>query len=160
MYALDKIGFDFIEGFEKFVSTPYKDSGGIWTQGIGSTINMDTGQKIKATDPPISYETAKRWKLAHIAKHTNPVILRLITRPLNQNEYNALASFVYNCGGYYNAGAGKMKPFQLFDLINKNTKKDTLTSYWENCAVTAGGQVLKGLQRRRKAEVALYFKPL
>ncbi|MFS0489881.1 lysozyme [Leadbetterella byssophila] len=161
MYALDKIGFDFIESFEKFVAKPYQDSAGIWTQGIGSTINMDTGQKVKPTDPPITYETAKRWKLAHIAKHTNPVILNLIKIQLNQNQYNALASFVYNCGGYYKSSNGKMVPYQLFDLINKRTEESKLKAYWENCAVTAGGKVLAGLQRRRKAEVNLFFtKPL
>jgi len=157
MYKLDKAGFDFIEGFEKFVAAPYKDSGGIWTQGIGSTINMDTGRRVQPGDPAITYETAKRWKLAHIEKYTNPIIMKLIKRPLSQNEYNAIASFVYNTGGYYFNSSGIAIPYNLFSRINNREPKNTLVPYWQRYAVTAGKNVLPGLLRRRQAEVQLYY---
>lgn len=157
MYALDKTGFDFIESFEKFVPKPYRDSGGIWTQGIGSTINMDTGRRVQAGDPAISYETAKRWKLAHVEKRTNPVIARLIKRPLSQNEYNALASFVYNTGGHYHNSSGVLVPYNLFQRVNNREPRNSLSPYWERCAVTVSNKVLSGLVRRRKAEAQLYF---
>ena len=42
-----------LESKEGNVSVPYKDTGGVVTQGIGSTTKPD-GTKIKMSDPPIS----------------------------------------------------------------------------------------------------------
>lgn len=65
---------------------------------------------------------------------------------LNQNQFDALVSFCYNCG------AGNLKTLckgrtvaQIAANIGKYDK--------------AGGRVLAGLTRRRAAELALYNKP-
>jgi len=65
---------------------------------------------------------------------------------LNQNEFDALVSFTYNCG------AGNLS--KLIKGRNKSQIADALLLY-----VKAGGKTLKGLQRRRQAERNLFLTP-
>lgn len=63
---------------------------------------------------------------------------------LNQNQFDALVSFTYNCG-----------PGNLLKLVAGRTILqigDAILKYNK-----AGGKVLKGLQRRREAERALFL---
>ena len=53
---------------EGYKAKPYKDSGGVITQGNGSTIKPD-GTKIKMTDKPISEKEALRYLRAHMHRH-------------------------------------------------------------------------------------------
>ena len=65
---------------------------------------------------------------------------------LNQNQFDALVSFTYNCG-----------PGNLKKLVNGRTIPqiaDALLKYNK-----AGGKVMKGLTRRREAERALFLTP-
>ena len=63
---------------------------------------------------------------------------------LNQDQFDALVSFTYNCG-----------PGNLLKLVAGRTTPQI------GCAILkynkAGGKVLKGLTRRREAEHKLYF---
>lgn len=63
---------------------------------------------------------------------------------LNQNQFDALVSFTYNCGpgNLLKLVAGRTIP-QIGSAILKYNK--------------AGGKVLKGLTRRREAEYNLFF---
>lgn len=90
----------FFTGLEKYegnVSVPYKDIGGVVTQGIGSTTKPD-GTKIKITDPAITRKTALEWAKAHVSK--DEVVFRksLDGVKLSQVEYNSYLDFVYNFG--------------------------------------------------------------
>lgn len=63
---------------------------------------------------------------------------------LNQNQFDALVSFTYNCG-----------PGNLLKLVAGRTILqigDAILKYNK-----AGGKVLKGLTRRREAERALFL---
>lgn len=68
-------------------------------------------------------------------------------RVFNENERSALVSFCYNCG-----------PGRLQSLCNHRTNSqiaDALLRYNR-----AGGKVLAGLTKRRKAERELFLKPV
>lgn len=66
---------------------------------------------------------------------------------LNQHQFDALCSFVYNCG------IGSLTT--LCKGRNNEQIGKALTLYNK-----AGGKVLAGLTRRRKAEQELYFTPV
>ena len=68
-------------------------------------------------------------------------------RNFNENEFSALVSFVYNCG------LGSLQSL----CRNRNNKQiaEALLLYNK-----AGGKVLAGLTKRRKAERELFLKPV
>ena len=67
--------------------------------------------------------------------------------PLSQNQFDALVSFAYNCG------AGNLQ--QLVKKRNALQVADAMLRYNK-----AGGKVLTGLTRRRKAEYDLFCKDI
>lgn len=86
-----------LEKYEGFSAKPYKDSGGVITQGIGSTVKPN-GQPIKMTDPPITRKTAQEWAKAHVSKDEIAFRKSLEGVKLSQVEYNSYLDFVYNFG--------------------------------------------------------------
>lgn len=69
-----------------------------------------------------------------------------VTHALNQNQFDALTSFTYNCG------AGSLR--QLCRNRTVEQIAEHITAYNKSCGV-----VLSGLTRRRQAELALYQTP-
>lgn len=86
-----------LEKYEGYSAKPYKDSGGVVTQGIGSTIKPD-GSKIKITDAPISRKTAQEWAKAHVSKDEVAFRKSLQGVKLSQVEYDVYLDFSYNFG--------------------------------------------------------------
>lgn len=82
---------------EGYKATPYKDSGGVITQGNGSTIKPD-GSKIKMTDKPISEKEALNYLKAHMHRHQKTFNASLKNVQLSQVEYDLYADFVYQYG--------------------------------------------------------------
>ena len=77
---------------------------------------------------------------------------RLVTVALNQNQFDALVSFVYNCG------PGALEESTLLKLLNQG-KYDQVPAQlmrWTH----AGGVEYAGLVTRRKAEGALFMEPM
>lgn len=70
-----------------------------------------------------------------------------LKRDFNENEFSALTSFVYNCG------LGSLQSL----CRNRNNRQiaEALLLYNK-----AGGRVIAGLTKRRKAERELFLKPL
>lgn len=158
---IGKIGIDFIKSFESFESHPYPDPGTKkepYTIGYGTTRYFDTKRKVTLQDKPISETEATRLLKGDIQTIFAPLVDKLCRDDLNQNQFDAVCSFVYNAGATYRDKFGKIHYFNLFELINANTSEAVLTKYWEGLAVTGGGKKLPGLVRRRKEEVKLFFK--
>ena len=86
-----------LENREGNVSKPYHDSGGVVTQGIGSTTKPD-GTKIKITDPAISKETAREWAKAYVSKDEITFKNSLAGVKLSQAEYDLYLDFSYQYG--------------------------------------------------------------
>lgn len=72
--------------------------------------------------------------------------------PLNENQFSALVSFVFN------VGAGNFRRSTLLKKLNREDYEGAAEEFarWNK----SKGQVLAGLTRRRAAEKALFLKPV
>ena len=137
---LSELGRDFIARFEGLRFKAYQDVVGVWTIGYGHTKNVKPGQVI-IKDEALSF-------LSEDAKESEVAINKYVTVSLEQNEYDALVSFVFN------VGAGAFERSTLLRLLNQNDRLGVYRQFgrWNK----AGGQVVKGLTIRREAEARLF----
>jgi len=136
-----------VKEFEGLRLDAYKDSVGVWTIGYGTTAMAGVGIKpnlgMRITEPEA--EMYLRRGLEKFAAQIRP----LITAPINDNEFGAFLSLAYNIG----PGAfAKSTALRQFNAGNKLRAADAILLFEK-----AGGKVLKGLQRRRQAERALFL---
>lgn len=144
-----RAGIELIKEFEGFRSKPYLDPIGIPTIGYGATYYLD-GRRVKMTDPPITKEQGTELLKKMIVEYELSVNT-LVKSSINQNQFDALVSFTYNLG------AANLKKSTLLKKVNKNPNDLSIEAEflkWNK----AGGRVMAGLTRRRKAEAELYFK--
>jgi lysozyme len=137
-----------IADFEGLRLRAYKDSGGIWTIGYGTTINPDTGLPIKQGDS-ITKETALRWLKIQTASVASRV-KALIKRPVTDNQLAALTSLAYNIG------LGAFGRSTLLRKLNAGENSQAIAAEflkWNKVA----GQVVPGLTNRRKLESELFL---
>lgn len=130
----------------------YLDPVGIPTIGVGATYYPD-GKKVRMGDK-IIYQVAIDM-LEQMIPTFESMVLKMVTRPLLQNEFDALVSFAYNAGTHYKSGS-VLKPYNVWQHVNNNLDKDAMLKYWQTLAITAGGKKLNGLVKRRKSESELY----
>jgi lysozyme len=143
------MALDTIQQFEGLKLKAYKDSVGIWTVGFGNIFNLDTGNPIKEGDE-ISLETAERWLKIEV-DNLQAKMRKVITVPLNDNQWTALTSLAYNIG------FGAFKRSTLLRLLNAGASKEEVAKQilrWNK----AGGKEVKGLTNRRQAEFNLFIK--
>lgn len=126
---------------------------GIWTEGWGRTIR-NKGEFVRGAE---NKELANRLakikdiKQADVAlvqdlKVFETIVARKVTVELTQNEFDALVAHTYNTGG----------SSTLFKLVNEGNT-EAIKNWWLTKYITANGVVLRGLQRRRQAELALFL---
>jgi len=138
-----QIGIDLIKFFEGFKSKPYLCPANIPTIGYGSTRRAN-GSRVELTDKPISEIEAEELLQSTLIEYEN-IVVKKLKRAVKQNEFDAMVSFVYNCGVSQT----------IFEMVNSNNP--LLKAWWVSHYITGGGKVLKGLQERRKAEAKIYF---
>lgn len=132
-------GINLIKQFEGCRLKVYLDPVGVPTVGYGHTAGITTAM----VGMPISQAQADAYLVQDLSKFEKSVNNTGLA--LNQNQFDALVSFSYNCG------AGNLKK-----LIKDRTLPqiaDALLLYNK-----AGGRVLEGLARRRRAERELFLK--
>lgn len=137
-----------IAEFEGFMAKPYICSGGVNTIGYGTTV-YPNGKKVQMTDRAISVNEAEAY-LMHDIQSFGRRVDKLVLSNVNQNQFDALVSFAYN------VGIGNLAKSTLLRKVNINPHNLTITDEfmkWNK----AGGKVLNGLTRRRRAEATLYF---
>jgi lysozyme len=140
---------ELIKKFEGFSAVPYMCPASVVTIGYGSTRYAD-GRKVTMTDNSITIEgaiillkqTLKQYELAVDAYCRDDI---------NQNQFDALVDFAYNCGN------GNLKSSTLLKKINTNPNDPTIAVEFRKWN-KGGGKILKGLVNRREAEIELYFK--
>ena len=137
-----------IKQFEGYRSKAYLDAVGVPTIGYGSTMWND-GKKVKLGET-ITLDSAGVLLYWQVNKMC--VILDALT--LNQNQYDALSSFIYNIG------SGAFSKSTLLKKVKINPKDETIRNEflkWNKGRVNGLLTELKGLTIRRKAESDLYF---
>lgn len=150
-------GIILITRFEGFYPEPYLCPANVATIGYG-TIVYPSGKKVKLTDPPCTEDQAKEW-LAHELKDKEDrlnswLIANNIT--VTENEFSALMSFGYN------VGLGRVIKGSVADALKAGDMSrvaERMALY--NKARNRWGVLreLRGLTRRRQAEIALLKTP-
>lgn len=147
---ISKTGLALIMEFESLRLKPYLCSAKVATIGYGTTI-YPTGAKVALTDGAITKEMAMDY-LANDVKKFEYGVTKLVGKTLlNQNQFDALVCFAYN------VGLGGLEKSTLLKLVKALPHSEAIYTQflrWNK----AGGQVINGLTRRRKAEADLYFK--
>ena len=135
-------GLALIRQFEGLRLSAYRCAAGVLTIGWGTTKGVKMGQTI-------TRDEADRLLMEDVQRFADHV-KALVKVPLNQNQTDALVSFVYNIGP---AAFGKST---MLKLINQGLLEDAALQFvrWNK----AGGQVLAGLTRRRIAERELFLR--
>ena len=150
----NKAGVELIKSFEGFSSKPYKCSAGKFTIGYGSTYLAD-GSPVTANTPAITQNAAEQL-LAVTLKKYEADVERLVKVPLNDNQFSALVSFVYNLG------AGSLEASTLLKKLNERDYHTAASQLlvWCKFKDPSTGQMTtsSGLLRRRMAEKALFLK--
>ena len=140
---IGQAGLALIKQFEGCRLVAYQCSAGVWTIGYGHTAGVHKGMKITQTQA----EAYLLQDVAKFEKYVNNPSYVPFTDKLNQNQFDALVSFAFNLG------QGNVKK-----LCTGRTINQIPSAMQQYCK--AAGKTLPGLQRRRKAEAALYNKKL
>lgn len=135
-------GVSLIKQFEGCRLKAYKCPAGVWTIGYGHTAGVKAGDII-------TQETAESYLRNDLVTYEKYVMNYDGIYHFNQNQFDALVSFTYNCG-----------PGNLKNLTQSG--KRTIAQISEKLLLynKAGGVTLLGLQRRRSAEKVLFDTPI
>ena len=133
-------GIELIKDFEGRRLVAYQDSVGVWTIGYGHT-------KTAREDRLIIKSTADRLLAEDLAEFEK-YVEEYVTVTLTQNQFDALVSWTFNLG------PGNLQESTMLRKLNQGlyTEVPDEMRRWNK----AGGEVLKGLVRRREAEAELF----
>lgn len=142
MRAVSDNGIALIKQFEGFSPRLYVCPAGYPTIGYGHCVRA--GERF---DQGIDEATAQSLLRADIAQ-AQRAVLRLISIPLSDGQYDALVSFTYNMG------AGALQRSALRQCVNREDHAAVSAQLmrW----IWARGRKQKGLIARRKAEAERY----
>lgn len=145
---LTEKGINMIKEFEGLRLTAYRDSVGVWTIGYGNTYYED-GTVVKQGDK-ITQERADRLFRSIVDKFADQV-RNALNNPdrVSDTQFSAMVSLAYNIG------IGAFRGSTLLRKVNANPCDPTIPDEFPRWN-KAGGKVLDGLTRRRKAEADLY----
>ena len=134
-------GIALIKEFEGLRLKAYQCPGGVWTIGYGHTAGVKPGIVISEAQA----EEYLKADLIAFERYLNGLGLAL-----NQNQFDALISFIYN------VGTGNFSNSTLLRKVRANPQENSIMDEFLRW-VYSKGRVLPGLQRRRLAEMKLYF---
>lgn len=134
-------GVDLIKFYEGLGLEAYKDSVGVTTIGYGHTSTAKRGEIITEQEA----ENLLKKDLETFEEG----LTRLVKVPLTQYEYDALISFSFNLG------LGNLGSSTLLKKVNSQDYVNAADEFvkW----IYAGGKVLNGLVKRRKAEREMFL---
>jgi lysozyme len=146
MRNISKTGLDVIKRFEGFSPTVYICPAGYPTIGYGHVVNPQQRQQFASG---ITAERAEAL-LRQDVQTAERSVLRLITVPLTDGQFDALVSFTFNLG------AGALQRSTLRRRVNRGDHAGVPPEFrkW----VWAGGRKLEGLVRRRDAEMKCWCR--
>lgn len=137
-------GIALIKNYEGLHLTPYLCPARVWSIGYGHTRTVRAGMSITVADADLLLDDDLRL--------VERAVQRLVTVPLNDNQFAALVSFAFN------VGISNVENSTLLKLLNRGWYEQVPAqlSRWNR----AGGEVLGGLSRRRAAEGRLWNTPV
>lgn len=149
-------GVAFIKSFEGLERTAYLDVADVPTIGYGHTETV-------AIDDVIAEKTITEQEAEDLLRRDLERRERALNGwavmhgvDLNQNEYDALVSFIFNAGFSAFEGSTAAKRLKKGDRLGA---ADALT-WWNKATVGGVLQPVAGLIRRRAAEKALFLTPV
>lgn len=140
---ISSVGLDLITRFEGFVGYVYKDIGGHDTIGFGHVV-LPGEHFITITREQALDLLAKDVEIAENAVND------FVTVPLNQDQFDAICSFVYN------VGVNAFKKSTLLKLINDDEFYEASIEMlkWRH----VGKEEVAGLLTRRQVESVLLYR--
>lgn len=141
-------GMRILKACEGCKLTAYQDKGGVWTIGWGRTEGVSPGMTCTEAQ-------AEEWLLAEI-QSISGALSKLITVPVNENQFSALVDFAYN------EGTGRLSGSSILRLLNAGqyaTAADHFALY-DKETVNGEKVIEAGLVRRRALERALFLSPV
>jgi len=137
---------DLCRRFEGLYLRPYLCPAGVPTIGYGATFYED-GRRVLMTDPAITIERANQLLRWHLSRRFMPQVIALCPGAETPQQIAALTDFAFNLG------VGALKTSTLRRRVNAGQWDDVPVQLlrWNK----AGGKVLRGLTRRRQAEIDL-----
>lgn len=141
MRHITEEGLALIKHFEGFRPKAYLDSAGLPTIGFGHLLKA--GESYSMIDIAQATELLKMD-----IRSAEASVLRLISVPLQDNEFDALVSFTFNCGG------GALQRSTLRKKVNREEHHEVPHEFMKWCR--AGGMVIRGIALRRSAEARMY----
>ena len=138
-------GFDLVRRSEGCRLTAYRDIVGVLTVGYGHT-GSDVVEGMTITQDQADQ------MLRYDCQFSEMAVKRLVAVELNQEQYDALVDFVFNCG------VGAFQKSTLLRRLNRGDYDGAAEEFpkWNQ----AGGVVVQGLVKRRRAEQQLFTNHL
>ena len=133
--------YKLIKQFEGLRLKAYLCPAGIWTIGYGHTSGVSPNSFI-------TIQEADEYLHRDVA--TIEMQLNKLNLSLRQCQWDAIVSFVFN------VGIGNFKASTLLAKIRINPDDNSIIDEFLRW-VYANGKVMRGLQKRRLAEMKLYF---
>ncbi|KAJ1931701.1 hypothetical protein FBU59_006624, partial [Linderina macrospora] len=150
--SVNAASLNLIKEFEGFVKSPAPDPIGLPTVGYGHLCQTKGCKEVKYKFP-LTKATAEALLKSDIPKYTCIGKYLNSKVKLNQNQWGALVSWVFN------VGCGNAQSSTLVRRLNAGENPGKVIAgelpKWNK----AGGRVLAGLSRRRAAEVKLAKAP-
>ncbi len=150
-------GINLIKTFEGFSAVPYLCPAKYLTIGYGHVVEETGIRKLEAGKEKIPVSSFQypitRLQAEEILRNDlirfELAVKKLITAPINQNQFDALVSFTYNLG------AGALQRSTLRSKVNRLEHELAACEFlkW----IYASGRKLSGLVARRRAEAEIYL---
>ena len=139
-------GLELIKKYEGYRGVAYRCPAGVWTVGYGHTNGVT-----KATT--CNEAQAEAWLLEDVA-FAEAAVTEAAIPALNQNQFDALVSFVFN------VGSGNFRRSTLLRIAKVDSRDARIEKEfmrWNKAKVDGVLVPLPGLTQRRKEEAQLYF---
>ena len=137
---ISKEGLALIKKFEGCELEAYRCPAGVWTIGFGTIKDVKEGDRITKDEANHLLEE----EMIEYESYIND----MVDVPLEQNQFDALCSWVFNLG------SKNLSESTLLRVLNDGKYEEVPQQIkrWNK----AGGKVLDGLIRRREAEALLF----
>jgi len=146
--SVTRSAVDLIKAFEGFRAKAARLDAGGWTIGYGHTLTAREGAEVSERDA----EALLLYDLIQISHAINEQVFA----PVNQNQFDALASFVFNIG----ERAFRASP--TLRRLNEGRPLEAALAMelWRKSDLQGERIVVDALVRRRAAEKALFLRPM